>query len=461
MKKILFSIATLAVAFGFTACSNEDEALSVKGEKTTALAMTEAGTRTALAEDGETYNVVWSNNDQITIGDQTFTLKSGAGETAATFEGTAPDDGTYKAYYGINKNLDFGPTQYYVAGEVSNFPMYADAEVKDGKIEPLQFKNICGILRLTVVDCTATIKSITITANENVSGKLDIQPTYVALSSGKPYLLIDCGAGIAPTEGATVFDIAMIGRTYTGVQITLTDTENNSCTKTFKGTDGLVIERRKITKATFSATTFVGTTGTAKANINDVETDVNWVQLWEGGPKFAVYNVGVTNGKAESYGGYYCWGGTSENGDGIAWNGDHNGNDAKLTGATDTATKLWGDNWRMPTYYEFEALLNSNNCTCTWTTNYNETGINGLLCQGKEGTAYESNRVFLPAASQCSKNDAVGKVENPGVNGLYGVSTCLVMNRMWYMLFYSSGRMMSNDTGRGNYAYTIRPVLAK
>ena len=81
MKKILFSIAALAVAFGFTACSSEDEVLSnVKSGKTTVVAMTEAGTRTALSDDGAgAYDVVWSDGDQITIGDQTFTLENGAG----------------------------------------------------------------------------------------------------------------------------------------------------------------------------------------------------------------------------------------------------------------------------------------------------------------------------------------------------------------------------------------------
>ena len=457
MKKILFSIATLAVAFGFTACSNEDEALSVKGEKTTVLAMTEASTRTALADDGnDAYNVVWSEDDQITIGDQTFTLKSGAGETAATFEGTAPADDTYKALYGINSSLEFGPTQYYEAGKVSNFPMYADTKVTDGKIEPLQFKNCCGILSLTVKG-TATIKSIKITAKENVSGILEFYEKMISFSEGNPYLVLDCGTGIDLTEEGTVFNIAMIERTYTGVQITLTDTENNSCTKTFKGDGGLKIERSKITKAAFTATTFVGTTGTAKATINGAEKDVKWIQLWEGGPKFAEYNVGVTDGKAESYGGYYCWGGTYENGDGIAWTDDHNSNDADLTGDTDTATKLWGDNWRMPTYYEFEALLNSNNCTCTWTTNYNETGINGLLCQGQGD--YASNSVFLPAAYWCKNGEVLST--GVGISGLYEVSTSLVYNRTWTLSFSSNSQGMSRQDNRHKTAFTIRPVLAK
>ena len=55
MKKILFSIATLAVAFGFTACSNEDETLESGNKGTiTVTAFTESNTtRSALADDGK------------------------------------------------------------------------------------------------------------------------------------------------------------------------------------------------------------------------------------------------------------------------------------------------------------------------------------------------------------------------------------------------------------------------
>lgn len=41
-------------------------------------------------------------------------------------------------------------------------------------------------------------------------------------------------------------------------------------------------------------------TGTAKATIGATQVDVKWVQLWVDGPKFAEYNVGVTDGKVES-----------------------------------------------------------------------------------------------------------------------------------------------------------------
>ena len=436
MKKILFSIATLAVAFGFTACSNEDEALSVKGEKTTVLAMTEASTRTALADDGEgAYNVVWSEGDEITIGDLPFTLKSGAGETAATFEGPALTDNTYKAFYGIvyNNGLDFGPTQYYEAGKVSNFPMYADTEVKDGKIAPLQFKNICGILRLTVKGTgTATIKSIKITANENVSGDL-LFGTYkgeYGLFQGDPYLVIDCGSGIALTAEGTVFNIAMMPGTYTGVKITLTDTENNSCTKTFKGNDGLKIERSMITKAAFSATTFVGTTGTAKATIGGEETDVNWVQLWAGGPKFAEYNVADKMNFESAY----------QIGKNFAW----------------------GSNWRLPREDEFEELWhavcysedtrNNSKVTCVFDRN-----SNCFIFTGKE-EGFTDHSVTFPGM--------LNRFEMPTYSYYWAISTTnyyeaayLGINNENDKWNSSQGRYRNDDTTMRNQMYYVRPVL--
>ncbi len=108
------------------------------------------------------------------------------------------------------------------------------------------------------------------------------------------------------------------------------------------------------------------TKGTAKATINSVETDVNWVQLWENGPKFAEYNVGVTDGKAESYGEYYTW-------------------------AEDVASTEWGSAWRMPTKAELEALIN--NCDFEWTT---VNDVSGHIYTGKG--AYSSNSIFLPVA---------------------------------------------------------------
>ena len=194
------------------------------------------------------------------------------------------------------------------------------------------------------------------------------------------------------------------------------------------------------------------TTGTAKRT---GRVNVRWVQLWENGPKFAEYNVGATS--VEDYGGYYTWGGTYKNGNGIAWSDDHNPGSVALSGTDDTATKLWGENWRMPTSAELSdtegGLLYE--CDCTWTENYNETGVNGLLCKGKEGTVYEDNSVFLPAAGY----DFSGDVSHQGDCGVYWSSTPKDSN-IAYDLYFDSGKKCPGNYYH-NSGYSVRAVLAE
>ena len=75
------------------------------------------------------------------------------------------------------------------------------------------------------------------------------------------------------------------------------------------------------------------TTGTAKATIGGEDTDVNWVQLWENGPKFAEYNVGASS--------------FTETGTEMTFT------DAVKTGAE----YVWGDNWCTPSKDDMEHLM--------------------------------------------------------------------------------------------------------
>lgn len=239
MKKILFSIAALAVAFGFTACSSEDEAPNnVKDGKTTVMAMTETGTRTALADDGEgAYDVVWSDSDKITIGGKEFTLTEGEGKTLAKFTGTALADGSYTAYYATTDG-NVPTKQVYKEGAISNFPMTATATVTDGNISPLSFRNVGGLLQLTV------------TNNSSKSYKL-AGFTFNAAGLAKPYTLVCEDLEWAQLDDEIVFNLALPEGEYTNVVITLYDSEYRTCVKTLKS-GSLKIERSKITKASFT-----------------------------------------------------------------------------------------------------------------------------------------------------------------------------------------------------------------
>lgn len=153
---------------------------------------------------------------------------------------------------------------------------------------------------------------------------------------------------------------------------------------------------------------YVPITGTAKRNDN---IDVKWVQLWENGPKFAEYNVGATSAATE-YGGYYSWGGSESMN-----TTDYKKYPDNLLRDDDTATKLWGDNWRMPTIDEFEALIR--NCDIVWTENYNDSNVKGIVVTGRK--EYKNNSIFLPAAGYVSSESST--IYNPGLDGYYWTST--------------------------------------
>lgn len=351
MKKILFTISMLAVALGFTACSSEDDILVNENQNPgkmiiTAYTESKASSRTALDGDDENgYDVVWSEGDQFyaykpgTVMDPTthlmkqvlqrvdgpFVLKSGAGTAMGTFEkeGDALPNYPYIALYGdfpksfANTYLNgFYPTeQTYTEGNIKGFPMLASFSVNNGEITgPISFQNFNGILRLTVKG-TATVKSI------EVSASATELPTPITLN---------CGDGVTLTSEGIDFNIAMPYGTFTGVVITLTDTDDKTCTKKFKGDDGLVIERSQITKASFTASDFKSA---VTYNVGD--------KVEFGGHEGIVVDIDGTLVAVATMN----VGATSVNEDGCLG--------TKMT--YDEACAAWSG-WRLPTFDEFAAF---------------------------------------------------------------------------------------------------------
>ena len=220
-----------------------------------------------------------------------------------------------------------------------------------------------------------------------------------------------------PTTKQTLLSATEKGTYYiavpAGVQLAVKDGD-----KTIKstGTKGL-------TAGNYYNLTLIGY-GTAKATISDVETDVNWVQLWKGGPKFAEYNYGAE--KAENYG-------------------------KIITGTTAQGKKYFGDNWRLPTTEEYEALID--NCTYEWIT---VSDVAGLKVIGKD--EYSSNSIFLPAAGY-SANSAT----DVGVGGYYWTSTSQSTNYYDCLTFcnlISSPDVKITDQ-RSAIKQSVRYVLAE
>ena len=123
------------------------------------------------------------------------------------------------------------------------------------------------------------------------------------------------------------------------------------------------------------------------------------VQLWEGGPYWAKYNLGATTPQGTGY--YFRWGDTvGYKRVGSSWNSA----DGSVTGFSfssavssfqDAATVQLGAPWRMPTSAEIADLWNNT----SWTrTTYNS--VLGLKFTGKGD--YSSKSIFIPFAGYAS-----------------------------------------------------------
>ena len=120
---------------------------------------------------------------------------------------------------------------------------------------------------------------------------------------------------------------------------------------------------------------------------------------------WATCNVGATS--PEQAGLYFTWGETTGYTAEQVKNGEHSFSElsyksshtasinANLNIKQDAARSYMGGKWRIPTYDEFQELID--NCDGVWTENYNGTGVTGYIFISK----INGNSVFFPVAGIC------------------------------------------------------------
>jgi hypothetical protein len=123
-----------------------------------------------------------------------------------------------------------------------------------------------------------------------------------------------------------------------------------------------------------------------------------------------------------------------------------------LEATDDAVTAAWGGTWRTPTKDEYVALGNAVNTA--WTTDYQDSGVAGLVCTDKTDS---SKVLFFPAAGYCY-NGSVGGVGNYG--GYW--SSSLYTNRQnAYALYLYSDNANWDDSFDRYYGYAVRGVLGE
>lgn len=190
-----------------------------------------------------------------------------------------------------------------------------------------------------------------------------------------------------------------------------------------------------------------------------------------GGVKWATMNVGANS--ITDTGLYFQWGDTQgytanqvgegsgqkafdwddykyTNDDGSTFT-KYNSTDGKtvLDLSDDAVNASWGGNWRMPTTAEYQTLSEAVNAV--WTTNYNNSGVNGIVCTDKTDS---SKVLFFPAAGCCG----IGSVDEVGEAGSYWSSSLDEGSHVYNLYFYDGDTYWDEENKRYN-GFTVRGIL--
>ena len=117
----------------------------------------------------------------------------------------------------------------------------------------------------------------------------------------------------------------------------------------------------------------------------------------------------------------------------------------------DAARANWGGAWRMPTDGEWTELRD--NCTWTWTTDYNGTGVKGRIATSN----INGNSIFLPAEGY-RNYDVLSRAGNYGYYWSSSLNTDNP-NGAWDVGFYSDD--VGRNDGSRYCGLSVRPVLGE
>lgn len=311
MKKLLYFLLAVTT---LTACSNDDNnEPQLKKGMTLKANVEDLGTRATMTDNEGTWKFSFDNNDNVNVSNNKITtyysFKNNGTDFVSTDAMATSEAADWYAYFPGNEvdltnqtgSFDGVANKYAVAGKTSE-----STTGENGLTISMHAK--VAVLRVVEVDKTGTldinVKTADgkwvkgLTANKNAAdftvSTSDTKTTLLsktAKAAEISYVVVPAGQKIAIYNGSLLLNTTKDAGLTAGKYYTITSGP---------------------------------TKGTAKALINGEKKDVNWVQLWAGGPRFATENV------AEE----------------MTW-----------YNATKTGSDFaWGENWRTPTADECDGL---------------------------------------------------------------------------------------------------------
>lgn len=249
MKKILVSLSGLLVLtalFSLTSCKKEVLSNGTQFRASMEDCTSQNG-KTSLF--GNSLN--WQNGDQIAVfgtagcGIYSATLQENA--ATAVFDNVSGETGnpTFHAFYpatlttnGVNITLP--ATQTYVENNIHEFPMYAESNDNT-----LEFKNLCGLLKLQLTAANINISQIAITIPDVIiNGTYSVsysnsEPQIHHLSGGSSTTTLTCASPLSLTGDNDLY-IYLPAGSYNGLKIEIITNDGRHCVATANTTISVV-----------------------------------------------------------------------------------------------------------------------------------------------------------------------------------------------------------------------------
>lgn len=423
MKKIL-SFVLAAVALAFTACSN-DETIETSGNgqnnKGMVLVATvsQQSSRAAIDVNDKsgTWKFTFDDNDNVVVGNNTIDKYYKFTKDGETFSSTdakvTSSAADWYAYY-PDTNIDLTNQPGTIESAAKLYALAGKtAEATTGST-PLKISMDAktAVLRIVKVDnygpCDIYLKT---KDGKFVSGlKANNNAGYdVVTSDTKVSVFTKANEG-----NAGIYYVIVPA----GVKISVWN--NDRCFKTTNDAG--------LTAGKYYTLTSSPTSGTATAKFSDGTTEkiekIGWVQMWIGGPRFAIVNVAKKMNWAEA-----------------AKTGDE---------------YVWGKNWQTPLLSEVEAivsngLLNTEILNGTYEYKNNK---HGFTLTGKQ-PGYTANKLFLSGDGTSTKNNVSGKfwVSDKLVNGKGTTVNFNGDDKVFYVYPFKEDNPSTE--------YEVRPILSQ
>lgn len=297
MKKLLYFLLAVTT---HTACSNDDNnEPQLKKGMTLKANVEDLGTRATMTDNEGIWKFSFDNNDNVNVSNNKIT--------------------TYYTF--TNNGTDFVSTDAMATSEAADWYAYFPGNEVDLTNQTGSFKDVANKYAVAgkTTESTTGENGLTISMYAKVAvlrvvevdktGTLDIN---VKTADGKWV------KGLTANKNAADFTIStsdtktsLLSKSSTAAEISYVVVPAGQKIAIYNGS--LLLNTTKdagLTAGKYYTITSGPTKGTAKALINGTETDVNWVQLWAGGPRFATENVAeeMTWDEAAKTGSAFAWG---------------------------------------------------------------------------------------------------------------------------------------------------------